>query len=712
MKLLKLKVILFILLNLFITSSVFADYNYTRLLRYGKRGYDVRELQKCLNRLGYNTGKADGIFGRNTAYGVRLFQRSRGLIDDAIIGRKTGPQFTLACTTQNKIKLLPPKNGEIYFSAFPDFGGSEDFVTKEKVEDFEELAEKDITWAMFSQNWYRGITFPREHVNEIRKAGAVPLVRIMARSNEDRYGENGTFSEENFSLQKIIDGDFDEALKKYAREVKNDGKPILFDFNVEANGDWFLWSGKHNGAGKTNAYGNKKYPDGPERWRDAYRHIIDIFRSEGVNNATWFFHVDINSVPDEWWNKPRYYYPGDDYIDWIGISAYGPQNDGEEYWELFSDMLEEKYKDILAVSSKKPFALMEFGVTDGSDYGDKSEWLEDVFETVLNKKYIPFSAISYWHEDWEEEDGSEAHIRIDSSRKALRTFQRLLNNRKFISTARFTNNLFEKEVSVEKQKIKSNEMVIFRSGFENGVFLKKPVADEGGIWWQEIKGSDMGYSWPINVNGKGTLQLIVDADKDIRKYISNTIERVRDKNGNWTNALHQNILKKQHGDTQDPYIIYTDGKEAEDLHIQYSMKLPKNTKELLGKDGWMALTEFKTTGDYRLAFYIYEDSEGELSWYVHGDNVVDEPDDYEEFWYRENHDVDVPIDKWFDVDLSWHRSKNDDGRVLWAINGETIVDYHGKTKIDDPINAIMVFTNYASGPMHQWIDNIKISKQL
>jgi hypothetical protein len=531
----------------------------------------------------------------------------------------------------------------------------------------------------------------------------------MARSNEDRYGENGTFSEKNFSLQKIIDGDFDDALKKYAKEVKKDGKAILFDFNVEANGDWFLWSGKYNGGGKTDVYGNKNYPDGPERWRDAYRHIIDIFRAEGVNNATWFFHVDIHSVPDKWWNKAKYYYPGDDYIDWIGVSVYGPQNDGEEYWELLSDMLEENYKDILEISSKKPFALMEFGVTDGSDFGDKSEWLEDAFETILQKKYIPFSAISYWHEDWEEEDGSEAHIRIDSSRKALRTFQRLVGNEKFTSKARF---LFGVKKEIAKKKKENDEGFIFQSGFENGVYLKNPVADDGGIWWQEIKGSDMGYSWPINVNGKGTLQLIIDANKDIKKYISNSIERIQDKNGNWTNALHQNILKKQYEYTQDPYIIYTDGKEVEDLHIQYDMKLPDNLAEILGRDGWMAITEYKTTGDFRLAFYIYEDDEGELYWYVHGDNVVGDPDDYEEFWYRENYDVEVPLGEWFNVDIYWHRGNGSDGRVLWKINKKTVADFHGMTKIKDPINAIMVFTNYASSPLEQWIDNIKISKML
>ncbi len=256
-----------------------------------------------------------------------------------------------------------------------------------------------------------------------------------------------------------------------------------------------------------------------------------------------------------------------------------------------------------------------------------------------------------------------------------------------------------------------NGHILFKSNFEKGTDLENPVSDDGGIWWQEIKGSDVqGYSWPININGKGSLQLIVDADKNIQKYISNTIETVLDNSGKPTRALHQNIMKKQYGHTQDPYIIYTDGKEVDDLYIKYSMKLPKNINELLDDDGYIVLTEYKTTGDYRLAFYIYKDEgSGRLYWYVHGDNVVIDGVKYKEFWYRENYEVPVPVGKWFDVELFWHLSKKDDGRVWWAIDGKTIVDYHGQTKIKNPINAIMVFTNYASNPIHQWIDNLEIA---
>src|SRR5690606_9760796 len=53
------------------------------------RGSQVVALQKRLNELGYNCGKADGIFGANTESAVKKFQKAKGLSVDGIVGQKT-----------------------------------------------------------------------------------------------------------------------------------------------------------------------------------------------------------------------------------------------------------------------------------------------------------------------------------------------------------------------------------------------------------------------------------------------------------------------------------------------------------------------------------------------------------------------------------------------------------------------------------------------
>lgn len=325
-------------------------------------------------------------------------------------------------------KLLPPPKNKIYFGAFPDFSGTEDNVSKKRISDFEKLIDKKIAWATFSENWYNGISYPKEKIHFIYDSGVIPYIRILPRS----YDFQG-YEEEVFSMQNIINGQFDKELKAWAKAAKNENIPLLIDFAVEANGDWFPWSGTYMGDEITIDYGDPTYPDGPERYRDAYRHIIDIFRAEEVQNVTWFYHYNYASFPNAEWNQPKYYYPGDDYIDWIGFSLYGAQTLDEEWEGLdFSIQLKEFFNSFEALKTKKPIALLEFGVTDYHTEGNKSVWLEDAFKTILDNPYIKFDAINAWHEDWQNEDTTYSRLRIDSSEETLRTFKKWIANDRFI----------------------------------------------------------------------------------------------------------------------------------------------------------------------------------------------------------------------------------------------------------------------------------------
>ena len=253
-------------------------------------------------------------------------------------------------------KLVAPDRG-IYHSAFPDFGGPEDIVTADRINEFIRLAGKDIVWAYFSNNWIKGISFPTEAVNIISSTGKIPFIRLMPRTNFDEYTPDPVYS-----MQKIIDGVFDKELTQWAIDAANTDIPLLAEFGTEVNGSWFSWNGLYNGAGRTDGYGDDAIPDGPERFRDAYRHIIDICQENGATNITWFFHIDADTEPEESWNDFENYYPGDDYIDWIGVSVYGPYEKGEEYRE-FSEVLNQVY-DRMVNLTNKPIAVLEFGITE------------------------------------------------------------------------------------------------------------------------------------------------------------------------------------------------------------------------------------------------------------------------------------------------------------------------------------------------------------
>ncbi len=65
---------------------------FTRTLRMGMRGQDVRALQEKLPA--YYTGKIDGIFGRGMFAAVKKFQADRGLAVDGVFGRKSFDHMT------------------------------------------------------------------------------------------------------------------------------------------------------------------------------------------------------------------------------------------------------------------------------------------------------------------------------------------------------------------------------------------------------------------------------------------------------------------------------------------------------------------------------------------------------------------------------------------------------------------------------------------
>ncbi len=339
-----------------------------------------------------------------------------------------------------QIKLQVPSNNKIYHAAYPDFGGFEDIVTASRITDFELLAEKNITWAYFSDNWFDGIHFPAAEVATINTLGRVPFIRIMPRNmNEDT-------PDPVYFMQAFLDGIFDAEITQWALDAKATAIPLLIEFGTEVNGNWFGWNGQYAGAGNTATYGDPLLYDGAERFRDVYRHIIDLFNAQNVDNVTWFFHVNVENAPDTLWNKMKEYYPGDNYIDWIGVSVYGPQDNLDGWWS-FESLLSTNWTEINQISTAgKPIAILELGVIDDVLLGDKAQWITDAYASVTTSGafYPNIKAMSWWHENFDV-----TNLRIDTSVESLAAYQGALASDQFISQALF-----------------SNSDVVFANGFE------------------------------------------------------------------------------------------------------------------------------------------------------------------------------------------------------------------------------------------------------
>ena len=310
-------------------------------------------------------------------------------------------------------KLLPPDDG-IYHAAHPDFGLRDDLVTKGRVRAFTRAAEKDIVWAYLSFHLDKGFEFPAKQCDILHEMGVVPLVGIMPWSTLTQ-GQ----AEPVYTLERILKGYFDDGFRECAEIVKSLGYPIMMEFGPECNGSWFPWSGAWNGRGE-GGYGSPGHPDGPERFRDAYRHVVDIFRAAGAEDVTWVFHISADGAPKETWNAASWYYPGDDYVDWIGASVYGRLR-GNESPRPFEAIMKHLYPGLAALSEEKPIAILELGVSE-SRFGDKAEWIVEAFSSINAGQYPRLKAVAWWNKIYRP-DGSRSFLEIDSSPQSLKAYR-------------------------------------------------------------------------------------------------------------------------------------------------------------------------------------------------------------------------------------------------------------------------------------------------
>ena len=292
--------------------------------------------------------------------------------------------------------IAPAPLGKLYHGFY--WGGTgmdthdptEHDVTPEDVAGYEEAVGKHTAWVYFSNNWFESRKFPAAMCGWIRDLGKIPYLRLMLRSDVDQKHR-----EKTFSLQKIVAGDFDVDLRAWAREAKSFGSPILIEWGMEPNGDWFGWSGKYNGGAV----------EGPERYVAAYRHIADLMRSEGADNLQWVWHVNWLDQPERKWNRFENYFPGENYCQWVALSAYGPTTpatrDGTESLRF---KLRNAYPRLTRIAPTKPVILAEFGCDLHNRHVDVVQWTRAVLEDLFSNRWPAIIGFCWWNEGWQNDN--------------------------------------------------------------------------------------------------------------------------------------------------------------------------------------------------------------------------------------------------------------------------------------------------------------------
>ncbi|GAC1300878.1 MAG: hypothetical protein NVSMB27_41240 [Ktedonobacteraceae bacterium] len=253
---------------------------------------------------------------------------------------------------------------------------------------FETNAHKPVSIVMWYQGW--GLSdgsqnFQPTWMENVRKYGAIPLVTW-----EPWLYTQGV-NQPAYALQKIINGDFDAYITAWAKASKAWEYPYFLRFAHEMNGDWYPWSELKN----ENSSG---------QYVQAWRHVHDLFTNQGVTNVTWVWSPNIEytgSIP------LNGLYPGNSYVDWIGMDGYnwGPLNNHR--WQTFAEVFEQTYHTLLELTPDKPLMIAEMASTE--EGGDKASWIGDAYMTQLPTFFPEIKAVIWFNES------KETDWRIESS---------------------------------------------------------------------------------------------------------------------------------------------------------------------------------------------------------------------------------------------------------------------------------------------------------
>jgi len=358
---------------------------------------------------------------------------------------RTAPS-TPVCPAGQRM-ILAPVAGHAYHTAYFSSVGRETGYTDARIRWWQRLSGRPVAGIYLSNHWgtERGsvhIVFPEDKVRMFWRHGAIPMIRMMPWSKLWGGGQDPVFT-----MQRIIDGDFDRQLRQWFVDAKSTGIPLLLEFGVEVNGEWFPWNGRWNGGGTTDGYGSPNWPDGPERFRDAYRHLVGLSRASGTDRLlTWNFHVDADGWPKRWWNQPKWYFPGRSYVDWLSVSDYGEQIPGgrPSHWNPFVQKLGDPadpasaYRELTRLDPAAPLAVIEFGVTEDPAAGDKAKWIADAYASMTppSARY-DVSLVNYWSEKWTNASGKLSDLRVQSSPGALATYRAAIADPYYVTTPTF-----------------------------------------------------------------------------------------------------------------------------------------------------------------------------------------------------------------------------------------------------------------------------------
>jgi hypothetical protein len=260
---------------------------------------------------------------------------------------------------------------------------------------FENHAGRKVTFVNIGQEWG---TFDTSAFQALRNRGALPLVTM---------GLQGT------SLAEIIAGNQDAVIRAWAQKAKAWSYPFLLRPWWEMNGNWYPWGRDPN-------------------YIAAWRHFHDVVVAEGATNVTWAWVV--NGIWSDPASDPGPYYPGNAYVDWVGLDSYnwGLNPLQPDKWEMPSEVVQPTLDRLKQIAPGKPVCICEIASTEIG--GNKGNWFRELLTGYL-PNHPDIKAFLYFN--WNVRQGGTGgrwDWPIESSGKSQQAFRKGMQNNTYRTT--------------------------------------------------------------------------------------------------------------------------------------------------------------------------------------------------------------------------------------------------------------------------------------
>jgi len=145
------------------------------------------------------------------------------------------------------------------------------------------------------------------------------------------------------TIAAIADGRSNAYLSRFAQQVRALNLPVAISFGHEFNGFWYPWGTTGTTAAQFVA---------------AWRLIHRLFAAAHATNVIWVWNPNVISAEPQL--DLSAYYPGDAYVDWVGVTGYFTAGGPVTFDGLYGPTMQE-----IRGFTTKPFIIAETSVQTG-----------------------------------------------------------------------------------------------------------------------------------------------------------------------------------------------------------------------------------------------------------------------------------------------------------------------------------------------------------